>query len=156
MTTYCAVSTTWWGVYHVSMIAPSVRWCRSAARTHSGRFPSIARLQGIFSLPTLESLSITEPLVNSLNRVAHLEPTSSFGSSNENFQSYHASLLPRWNCESPPWILSRYLLFKAWAIYRLSESFRCSVFLLNALKDGSIASSHFLAPHHVHHDYSIA
>jgi hypothetical protein len=82
------------------MIAPSVRWCRSAARTHSGRFPSIARLQGIFSLPTLESLSITEPLVNSLNRVAHLEPTSSFGTSNEDFQSYHVALLSRWNCES--------------------------------------------------------
>jgi hypothetical protein len=100
MATCCGVSTTWWGVYHVSKITPSTRWCQSAAWTRSGHFPSIARLLGIFSLPTLESLPITEPLIKSLNRVSHLEPTSSFGTSNEDFQSYHVGLLPRWNCES--------------------------------------------------------
>jgi hypothetical protein len=136
------------GVYCVSMIDPSARWCRFIARMRSDRFPSIVRLLGIFSLPTLESLSITEPLIKSLNRVSHLELTFSYGTSNEDFQSYHAGLLPRWNCESPPWILPRYLLFKAWVIYHLSESFRCcfrcNSFLLNSLKVDSIASLHFL------------
>jgi hypothetical protein len=69
MAIFCGVSTTWWGVYCVSVSAPSIRWCRSATRTRSNRFPSIARLLGIFSLPILESLAIMEPLIKSLNRV---------------------------------------------------------------------------------------
>jgi hypothetical protein len=32
---------------------------------------------------------MTEPLIKSLNKVAHLEPTSSFGTPNEDSQSYH-------------------------------------------------------------------
>jgi hypothetical protein len=68
-----------------------------------------------------------------------------------------ASSMELW--ESPPWILSWYFLFKARVIYRLSESFRCcfrcSAFLLKSLKVDGITSSHFIAPHHGHQDYSI-
>jgi hypothetical protein len=86
MATCCGVSTIWWGVYRVAVIAPSARWCRFVARTCSDSFPSIARLLGIFSLPTLESLPIMEPLIKFLNRVAHLELTSFLGTPNDDFQ----------------------------------------------------------------------
>jgi hypothetical protein len=47
MATYRGVSTTWWGVYRVSIIAPLARWCQSAARMLSVCFRSIAMLVGI-------------------------------------------------------------------------------------------------------------
>jgi hypothetical protein len=80
MVTCCGVSITWWAVYHVSMIDPSTRWYWTATRTRSDRFPSIAWLLGIFSLTTLESLPMMEPLIKSLNRVAHLELTFFYNS----------------------------------------------------------------------------
>jgi hypothetical protein len=42
----------------------------------------------------LEPLHMTEPLIKSLNRVAHLKLTSSLGTLNEGFQFYQAYLLP--------------------------------------------------------------
>jgi hypothetical protein len=63
------VSTTWWGVYRISVIALLKRWCQSAAQMHSVRFPLISMLIGILSLPTFEYLHITELLIKSLHKV---------------------------------------------------------------------------------------
>jgi hypothetical protein len=139
MATCCGVSTTWWSIYCASVIAPSTRWCLSTVWTCSDRFRSIAGLLGIFSFPTLESLPIMEPLIKSLKRVACLELTPPFGTLNEDFQSYHVGLLPRWDCEGHPFgsylgsSCSKLGRSIAWASLS-SVVFRCCAFLLNSLK----------------------
>jgi hypothetical protein len=76
MATCRGVSTIWWDVYLVSVTAPFTRWFRSTTRTHSIHFPSIVMLLGILTLPTIEPIHITEPLIKSLHEVALLWPIS--------------------------------------------------------------------------------
>jgi hypothetical protein len=75
-TTHQGVSTAWWGVYVVFVIAPFTRWCRSAAWTRNVCFPPIAMLLGKLSLPTLEPIHIIEPLIKSLREDVLLWPIS--------------------------------------------------------------------------------
>jgi hypothetical protein len=67
------------------------------------------------------------------------------------------SLMELW--ESPPWILSWYLLIQGGVIYHLRGSFRCcfqcGAFLFKSLKVDGIAPSYSVAPHRGHHGYSI-
>jgi hypothetical protein len=160
MATGCGILTTWWGVYSVSMIAPLTRWCQSPYPKEWFLF--------LFSSFVSRNILATYPWTSSYDRALDqvLEQSCPFRA---NFFIWNskwrfsirsckfASSVELW--ESPPWILSWYFLLKAGVIYRLSESFQCcfwcSIFLLKSLKVVGIASSHFIAPHHGHHEYSI-
>jgi hypothetical protein len=162
MTTCHGVSITWWDVYLGSVTTPFTRWCWSAARTRSIRLPSIAMLLGILSLPTLESIHITEPLIKSLHEVALLWPISFPWALNGNFQPYHMDFLLQKNCWSDP--IKSYLdtsrsepwRFLPWA--SLSDVVLWySAFLLQSIKLDNIASSHScIAPYHIPHECTIA
>jgi hypothetical protein len=161
VTTSSDVSAAYCDVFPISVMAPFIRWCQSLYPKESFPF-----LFGSFAPRNiLATYPWTPPYDRALDQV--IEQSCPFRA---NFFLWNskwrfsimscrfASLLELW--EWPPWILSWYFLFKAGAIYRLSESFRCcfqcSAFLLKSLKVDGIALSHFIGPHHGHHDYRIA
>jgi hypothetical protein len=160
MITSSNVSAAYCDVYHISVMDPFIRW-------HQSPYPK-AWFLFLFSGFASRNILVTYPWTSSYDRALDqvLEQSCPFISHFFLWNSeWRFSILPcrfassmkLW--ESPPWILSWYLLFKAWVIYCLSESFRCcfwcSAFLLKLLKVDGIASLHFIAPHHGHHDYSI-
>jgi hypothetical protein len=161
MTTCCGISITWWDVFCVSRTVPFTRWCWSAAWTHSIHFPSIAMLLSILSLPTLEFIHITDPLIKSLREVALLCRFLFLGALNENFQPCHIDFLLRRNCWSNS--IKTYLdtsrLELWWFVTWASPSDAVlwySAFLLKSLKFDGIASSHScIAPYHMCHECTI-
>jgi hypothetical protein len=150
MATYHGVSTTWWGVYRVSLIAPFTRWCRSAVWTCSDRFPSIAMPLGIPLLPTLESLHITEPLSKSLHKVVLLWSISLPWNSKWKILTLSQGFLLRWNCGSK--LIKSYFdtfHFKPWRFITWASPsevvFQYYAFLLKSLKLDGTSLLHLLA-----------
>jgi hypothetical protein len=155
------VSAAYCDVYHISVMVPFISWCQSPYLKEWFMF--------LFRSFASRNILATYPWTSSYDRALDqvLEQSCPFRA---NFFLWNsewrfsimscrfASSMELW--ESPSWILSWYFLFKVGVIYCLSESFRCffqcSVFLLKSLKVDGIASLHFIAPHHEHHDYSIA
>jgi hypothetical protein len=161
MNTPYDISEAYCDVRHVPMMAPFITWCQLPYL--KAWFPFL--FIGFVSTNILVTYPWTSSYDRALDQV--LEQSCPFRdhfflwNSEWRFSTIpcrFASLMELW--ESPPSILSRCLSFKAWVIYRLSESDQCclwcSAFLLQLLKFDGIALSHFIQPHHGHHDYSIA
>jgi hypothetical protein len=141
------VPTTWGDVYPTPVSAPFVRWCRSTTQMRSDHFPSIAMPLGILSLPTLESLHITEPLTKALHEVVLLWSISLPRNFEWKFSTLSHGFLPWWNCGSK--LIKSYLdtsCFEPWRFIPWASPseivFWYYAFLLKSLELDGIASPH--------------
>jgi hypothetical protein len=149
MASYRGVSTTWWGVYPVPVMAPFTRWCQFIARNQNAMRICMVMWPTVKSLYMLSSRS---------SPCTKLPLMVEFFPCNSDWESLDLYLLCR--C----WIIfpKSYLDFSCLKPCRFIAStsppevvFWYCAFLLKSLKLDGTALLHLLAPYHVHHDCTI-